>query len=344
MKLDHSRTAHFCRGLALLLHGGISLADGVFLLAEEESGPQGELLRSLGSGMDAGKTLSEAMEDCAAFPVHAAGMVRIGEETGRMEEALHALADFYQERCRTSRQIKNALAYPSMILLLMLAVIAVLLIKVLPVFDQVYASLGSRLTGISAALLELGQMLEQALPVLLALLALLVAAVLLFSLCVPFRDRVTAWYSRRFGDRGISRKFNNARFARAMSMGLGSGLPVEEALALSAKLLSDIPSAAERCGQCAAALEAGGDFAAAMGAAGLLSPSQSRMLTVGLRGGNADRVMEDIAEKMMEEANESLETLVSGVEPAMVLVASALVGLILLSVMLPLMNIMSTIG
>lgn len=344
MKLDHSQTAHFCRGLALLLHAGISLADGVFLLAEEESGPLRDLLHSLGAGMDNGIQLSEAMEKCDAFPTHAAGMIHIGEETGRMEEALHALADFYEERCRTSRQIKNALAYPSMILLLMLAVIAVLLIKVLPVFDEVYASLGSRLTGISAVLLELGNMLETALPELLALLTLLVGLVLLFSLYIPFRDTVTAWYARRFGDKGASRKFNNARFARALSMGLGSGLSMEEAMALSAKLLADIPGAAARCGQCAAALEAGTDFAAAMGAAGLLSPSQSRMLTVGLRGGNADRVMEDIAEKMMEEANESLETLVSRVEPAMVLIASALVGLILLSVMLPLMDIMSTIG
>lgn len=345
MKLDHSQTAHFCRGLALLLHGGISLADGVFLLAqEEESSPIRELLNTLGAGMDEGRQLSEAMEESDAFPAHAAGMVRIGEETGRMEEALHGLADFYEERCRTSRQIKQALAYPSMILLLMLAVIAVLLIKVLPVFDAVYASLGSRLTGISAALLELGQMLEAALPVLLALLMLLVVAVLLFSLCLPFRDRVTAWYSCRFGDRGVSRKFNNARFARALAMGLGSGLSVEEAMALSAKLLEDIPGAAARCGQCAAALESGADLASAMDAAGLLSPSQSRMLTVGLRGGNADRVMEDMGERMMEEANEALDTLVSRVEPAMVLMASALVGLILLSVMLPLMDIMSTIG
>lgn len=344
MKLDHSQTAHFCRGLALLLHAGISLADGVFLLAEEESGPLRELLHSLGTGMDGGIQLSEGMEECNAFPAHAAGMIRIGEKTGQMEEALNALADFYEERCRTSRQIKNALAYPSMVLLLMLAVIAVLLMKVLPVFDQVYASLGSRLTGISAMLLALGQMLKNAMPALLALLTLLAAAVLLFSLCIPFRDSITAWYSRRFGDRGISRKFNNARFARALSMGLGSGLRVEEAMALSGKLLEDIPGAAARCAQCAAALEAGTDLSRAMGDAGLLSPSQSRMLTVGLRGGNADRVMEDIAEKMMEEANEALDAMVSRVEPAMVLIASALVGLILLSVMLPIMNIMSTIG
>lgn len=344
MKLDHSQTAHVCRELALLLHAGISLADGVFLLAQEETGPLRDLLWSLGTGMDAGGQLSDVMESSGGFPVHAAGMIRIGEETGRLEESLQALADFYEERCRTSRQIRQALTYPCMLFLLMLAVIAVLLIKVLPVFDGVYASLGSRLTGISAALLELGQILEKALPAVFVLLMLLAAAVALVRLCVPFRETITAWYSRCFGDRGISRKFNNAHFAKALSMGLSSGLHAEEAINLSAKLLADIPGGAERCRQCAAAVSEGAELSSAMCEAGLLSPAQSRMLTVGIRGGNADRVMEDLAEKKMEEARDALDALVSGVEPAMVLTASALVGLILLAVMLPLVNIMSTIG
>lgn len=344
MKISHSETAQLCRGLSLLLHAGISLADGVFLLAEEETGVLQELLRSLGRRMDGGGQLSEAMEESGAFPDHVSGMVRIGEETGRMEEALASLADFYEERCRTSRQIKNALAYPSMILLLMLAVIAVLLIKVLPVFDEVYASLGSRLTGAAAALLHLGQLLERLLPVLFAVLAAGTAAVLLYCLCASFREKAVAWFQTRFGDRGLSRKFNNARFARALAMALSSGLSLEEAMELSQKLLSDIPGAAQRCRECAEDVSRGTSLAGAMSAADLLPPAQSRMLTVGLRGGNADQVMEDIADRLMEDAGEALEKTISKVEPAMVMFCSLLVGLILLAVMLPLMNIMSTIG
>lgn len=344
MKLTHSETARLCRGLSVLLHAGISLADGVFLLAEEETGALRELLLVLGERMDAGALLSGAMEEYDAFSVHVTGMVRVGEETGRMEEALRALADFYEERHRTGRQIKNALAYPSMILLLMLAVIAVLLVKVLPVFDDVYASLGSRLTGTAAALLYLGAALEEVLPVLLVLLTLVAAAVLLYCVYAPFREKVTSLFQSRFGDKGVSRKFNNARFARALAMGLGSGLSLDEAVELAQKLLSDIPGAVARCQKCAQALKEGTALSSAMSGAELLSPAQSRMLSVGLRGGSADRVMDDIAACLMEEAKETLENIVSRVEPAMVLVCSLLVGLILLSVMLPLMNIMSTIG
>ena len=76
----------------------------------------------------------------------------------------------------------------------------------------------------------------------------------------------------------------------------------------------------------------------------LLSPAQSRLLSLGIQGGNADSVMENIAGQMMEDAQASLETAVSRVEPVMVLVSSLLVGLILLAVMLPLVDIMSVIG
>lgn len=344
MKLTHSETARLCRGLSQLLHGGIGPAEGVFLLAEEETGGFREVLLAMGQQMDGGGPLSGAMEESGAFPGHVSGMARIGEETGRLEEALGVLADFCEERCRTSRQIKNALTYPGMILLLMLAVIGVLLIKVLPVFDEVYASLGSRLTGTAAGLLHLGAVLERMLPALFVLLAAGAAVVLLYRLYAPFRERVTAWLQTRFGDRGVARKFNNARFARAMAMALSSGLSLEEAMELSQGLLADIPGAAARCGQCAEELQKGTDLSAAMSAAGLLPPAQSRLLTLGLRGGNADSVMETIADRLMEEAEEALEAAVAKVEPAMVMVSSLLVGAILLAVMLPLVNIMSTIG
>lgn len=344
MKRTHSENAQLFRGLSLLLHAGIGLAEGLYLLAEDAPEKTGELLRSMGSAMDQGAALSDVMEQTEVFAAYDFAMVRTGEQTGRMEEALEALAEHYEERQRTGRAIRTALTYPCTVLLLMLVVIAVLLMKVLPVFDSVYASLGSGLTGIAAGLLHLGEVLKKALPVLLVLLILGAAGVLLFALWTPFREKLTALWRSRFGDKGFLRKFNNARFARALAMGLRSGMPMEQAMELAQSLLADIPGAAARCGQCAEDLKRGVSLSDAMASARLLTPSMSRMLSVGLRGGNADRVMEDIAEKLMEDATQSLEEGISKIEPMMVTAASVLVGLILLAVMLPLMNIMSTIG
>jgi len=342
--LSNQALGRLCRSLALLLHSGISLADALYLLAKEEKEPLASTLEDMGRQMDNGTPFSDAVESSGMFPLHMKGMLHIGERTGKMEEALQSLADYYDAQHRVGKLLRNALAYPSLILMLMLLVIGVLLIKVLPVFDEVYASLGSRLTGLAAGLLHAGFMLEAALPVLLVILAVIVVAVLLFSLCEPFRKAVTGTFKKHFGDRGLLRKFNNARFAQALSMGLGSGLTLEDALDLSTRLLSDTPGAQTRCAQCGEYLTQGDTLPDALEKTGLLPAASSRMLAVGIRSGSGDLVIAQIARQMDEDAADALEAAVGRIEPAMVLLASVLVGVILLSVMLPLMNILSAIG
>lgn len=342
MKLTHRETADFCRQLALLLHGGIGIADGVFLLAQEETGAPA-LLQTLGKLLDEGSSLGDAMEKTGAFPGCVTGMVHTGEQTGRLEEVLDAMARFYDQRSRSSRQIKTALTYPALLLALMLVVVGVLLVQVLPVFDDVYRSLGSRLTGAAALLLQLGQLLKGALPILFGLLAVAAVGALVYA-CTPLGVRVNGWWTRRFGDRGISRQFNNANFARALTLTLGSGLPLEAAVEQAGRLLSDIPAAADRCSRCARLLRDGAPLSGAMGETGFLSPAESRLLHLGLTQGSGDAVMAQLADRLMEQAEESLENAVAKIEPAMVLLSSLLVGMILLAVMLPLMNIMAAIG
>ncbi len=344
MRLPDPELTRLLRGFALLLHSGISPADSAFLLAREESASLQTLLNSLGEAMDQGSSLSEALEQSGAFPACVCAMAHVGEETGRLEEALNSLAEHYEERSRTLRYIQSALAYPAMVFVLMLLVVGVLLVKVMPIFDGVYASLGSSLTGPAAGLLYAGQLLEAALPAIFGGVLVLVLAAASARFCPALREKLVKVWKHRYGDRGIARKFNNARFARALAMGLASGMTMEASLSLAEKLLVDVPGAARRCADCARAMEAGEDLGSAMEHAGLLPPTQCCLLQLGCRCGNADRIMGQIADTMMEEARMALDRVVSRVEPVMVLVSSVLVGLILLSVMLPLADILSVLG
>ena len=101
MTMTQDQIAALCRQLALLLHAGIGVADGVFLLSEEETGEMRALLQKLGSCMDGGKSLSEAMTESGAFPGCVTGMVHVGEQAGRLEEVLTGLAAFYEQRSRS---------------------------------------------------------------------------------------------------------------------------------------------------------------------------------------------------------------------------------------------------
>lgn len=342
--LSAEQTAAVCQQYSLLLHAGIGLADGAYLLSRENGPDMADVLAEMGRMLDSGLPLSEAAECCGCFPRFVPGLIRLGEQTGRLEASLELLAEFYEENARIAGQIRRTLCWPCLVLILMLVVVGILLVKVLPVFDRVYASLGSRLTGAAEGLLKLGQLIHGILPVLLVCLMSLLIFVLAAVMITPLRNGLMAFYLRRFGDRGIARKFNNARFARGMAMAMGSGMAAEEAVTLSRQLLAGVPGALQRIAECEDALRQGISLPDAMEQVQLLTPSSCHLVALGFRSGSADRVMEDVAGRMMEEARQSLEDLAARVEPAVVLATSGLVGVVLLSAMLPLMNIMASIG
>lgn len=334
--ISNEELSTLCLELSMLLHAGVGMGDALSLLAEEGD----KLLGEMAEQVDGGMPLSAALRDSGRFPVYACGLVEVGERTGRTEEALAALARYYEDRVRLARRVRSALLYPAVMLALMLVVIAVLLVKVLPIFDDVYASLGGRLTGVAGGLLALGRWLEGAMPVLWVLLALVALFAAAFAASGSFRTRVLSLWRNSHGDKGVARLLNNARLAQAMAMGMASGLPLDEAVALSAGLME--AGAKERCLACQKQLEEGQSLSTALRT--LLPANQCRLLELGQRSGTGDASMEKIARDLTEQGEAALDDLVGRVEPALVLVCSVLVGLILLSVMLPLMHIMSTIG
>lgn len=343
-KLSPVQISSLAQEMAMLIHAGITVSEGLSLMAEESGGNDRKLLADMANQTEKGESLSAAMRKTEVFPAYVCGLVEVGERSGRQEEALSALARFYESRSRMDRRLKSALLYPAVMLVLMLVVIAVLLVRVLPIFNDVYASLGGRLTGVAGGLLTLGRWLGSAMPVLWVVLALVVLFLLLFAGAPGVREKVLGLWRKGRGDKGVSRKMNNARLAQALAMALRSGLPVEEALDLAASLMEDVPGAADRCLDCRTRLESGASLGEALRSAGILSPGDSRLVELGQRSGSTDAAMERIAANLAQEGEDALEDAVSRVEPALVLACSVLVGAILLSVMLPLAHIMSAIG
>ena len=345
LQLTKFQISDLCHELALMVHAGIGTADALFLMMQEEENESvKKMLQEMAEAVDAGGLLADAFANSGCFPNYLSGLLRVGEEVGRTEEALNSLSRYYENKARLERQITNALTYPVILLLLMLVVIGVLLTRVLPVFNEVYISLGGQLTGIAKGLLIFGQVLDGLLPVLAVLLAVVLLSLACFVFHFGFRNKVLNLWNRFFGDKGVSRKLNNARFAQALSMGISSGLSPEESVEMAALLLADIPKAAERCKKCSAILLESNDLSEALQKAELLEASACRLLTLGIRSGSGDTVMEELANRMQEDAHLEVERTAQKIEPALVLVTTLLVGAILLSVMLPLMNIMTSIG
>jgi len=342
--LTSENTAFVCRQLQLIIRSGLDAGGALALAAEDcDDKTLKALLEDLSSALDSGLALDEALEASGAFPGYVCALAKVGRRTGKSEEAFSALADYYYRQAELEKSLRSALLYPSMLILVMLAVIVLLFTRVLPMFEDVYERLGASMSGAAAWMLALGRGMEALLPLFALILFLFVVSLALFVLSVPFRRSILARWNRRRGDRGLSRLMGRARFACALAMGLGSGLHPEEALSLASLTRAGTPAEAD-CLGCGDALSRGEKLGTALREARLLPAASCRFLELAEMSGCADSVAGEIAEKLSREAEEELEKALGRIEPAMVLVCCAVVAAALLSVMLPLVNIMTSIA
>lgn len=344
-QLDNLVTSELFHRLALLLQSGIQVSDGLQILAEEENDKEYiRLLTQMASGLEEGKSLSAVFEEAGCFSWHIIGLIDTGEQVGRTEETFLSLSRYYANKERRNRKLKESFTYPCILLALMLIVIVVLLTKVLPIFNDVYASLGGSLTGAASALLAFGNALNGALPYLGIALGVIIMAVAVVLLLPELKATVTGAFRRVFGDSGVYRSMNNAGFAQALAVAVSCGIPFEEGVEMAGKMLSDIPKAQARCQKCVEMMENGTLMEDALRETGMLSKSVCYLLKLGIRAGKGDETMQQIAERMAQEAEDAIDTKLAKIEPALVIITSLITGAILLTVMLPLVDIMNAIG
>jgi len=172
--------------------------------------------------------------------------------------------------------------------------------------------------------------------------ALAVSFIIAISFSERFRETVFFGSGKEF--KGLTKSVACARFASAFAMGIASGLTTEDAVKTASLLIGNIKSAKTRCEKCFELLEAGSSLSDALSATGLMPKAECRLLSMGIAGGNCEIASEEIASKLENAAETETERKVNAIEPFIVTVTSVLIGLILLSVMLPLTNIMSAIG
>ena len=343
--LTNAYLSVFALELAMLLQAGVTAADGLRLMAEDDDDKgSAALLAALADEMAQGAPLSAAMAHSRRFPAYLLHMTEVGERAGRLEECLRGLSAYYDGAARLQNGVRQALLSPLLLLAMVLAVLVVLIVKVLPVFADIYAQLGSGLHGLAAGLLRFGSLLTAAAPYLAALLGLLLALALLLWLRPALRAACLRRYCDWRGMRGLSGQLAETRLAAALAMALQSGLNAEEALELATPLAANSRAFRQRCAVCAGALADGHGLAESLARAELFPAAFRRMLALAAKSGALDTTMAELARRLREQTEEALDRLLGRVEPAMVIGGSLLAGIVLLSVMLPLLDIMTALG
>lgn len=341
--LSSAELASFCSQISSVLKAGISAGEGIAIMLEDTSSSQErEILSAIQETLNSTGVFSLGLEDAGVFPQYMQKMVRLGEQAGRLDEVMEALAVHYERESDLAAALKSAVTYPCIMIGMMVLVVLVLITRVLPVFEQVYAQLGQSMQGISRGLLDMGQALNRYSLVLLAVLVLLALLCLYFAKTSSGRKQASAIFSRLPFTRNFSDKKASCRFASGMSLVLKSGLTPEEGMDMAGELTEN-SLFREKISQCKKLLEEGTPLAQALSHSGVFTGMEARLLMVGDRTGSIDEAMEKIAARCQEELDDAMGNAVSIIEPTLVAILSIVVGLILLSVMMPLMGILAGI-
>ena len=341
---SYQELSAFCLQIGLLLEAAVPLDEGLAIMAEDAGcEDEKQLLLYMAEGAELGDPFFKVLEDAGTFPLYVVRMAKLGQQSGTLDQMMKSLSDYYEKEYRLLVNVKNALTYPIMMVVMLLVVLFVLFSKVMPVFDQVYEQLGAKMSPAARSAIRLGGLFSGA-----ALIAAAVIALAVFGI----------WAASRFGHRislvdkmvnyvkchsRIALAIANRRFTSVLALTLKSGMEFEKGLELAGELVDNGKVAAqiEKCGR---TLETGASYYQAMKDTGLFSGFYVQMIKVGSRSGRLDAVMEEISEDFEQAADQSMDNILARFEPTIVAVLAVSVGLVLLSVMLPLVGVLAAIG
>lgn len=340
-KLSPQYLSRFCLELRLLLRAGIEPGEGLDMLCGGHRDRISKVVASSLCRCDKRELpLSEKLLASGLFPQYFTDTVRLGEKSGKLDDALSNLSAYYKRRARLTNGLRGAVTYPLLLFLAMTAVVIVLITQVLPVFDEIYAQLGTQMTGLAVSFLRAGRLLVSLQAVILAALAAFLVTGIAIYLIPPVRRTA----SRGLGDKGIFGRVSATKFVSAMSMAVSSGLDPVQAVNLAGDICRASGGMCRKIDRCRQYLERGENLEDCLSKARIFSERDSRLFSLGNSAGSTGEVMEEIAKSCEEKVAEELDAKLKRLGPLMVIAVCIIVGLTLLSVMLPTLGILSSLS
>jgi type IV pilus assembly protein PilC len=327
--------------LELVYHSGLPLTEGFDILRENaQNGDERRRMKALYQAALEGVSLHETLETLGDLPDYALSLIRIGEATGRMEETFASLRAYYAKRDVLSQTIRSSLTYPLSMLVVVVAIVVVLLTQAMPVFNQVFLQLGYQMSGLAAGLMGFGTALSQYALWIVGLIVVLVAIGVIIRLIPAGKDFYRTLFQRAPVTRDLSLRLSTQRFAIALASLLDAGLDVDQALEYAEPLVDD-RRARSRISAIRKEIKGGASFITAIEKSGLFPRSSLALLAVGFKTGTDSDALYQVGDQIELATENRMDSLVAAIEPTLVAIMCVLVGLILLSVMLPLLGVLA---
>jgi len=332
----------FNQELATLLKAGMPLVQSLDILRQRVSNLTFKaVLDSVHDKVKAGSALSDAFaEHGSLFPAVYSASILAGERSGSLEPVIRRYVGYEKVIGAVRRRTISALIYPAILVTMMVVLVGIIVLKVVPSFSEFYANFGRQLPLSTRIIIAIS---NAALSNVWLLLAAIVGTVV----------GVTSW-SRRPGQRVVldravlripvlgsaARKFATSQAARTLATLLGGGIPLVQALDISAKSLSN-RHLAEELGAAQARVQEGQSFAAALRERGVFPDVAVKMVEVGESTGALQEMLNSLADFYDEEIETEIDRFIKLIEPALLVVMGIVIAAVVLALYMPLFELSS---
>ena len=343
-KVKFNEVITFLRQFAVMLKAGIPLSECLNSLHKQKfSIPFRNVLQTIYLDVESGVLLSDAFaKHPKVFPRFFFSMVSIGEVSGSLDKVMSNMADYYENDRRIKKKASSAMVYPSLLIAMIFIVVIFLCLFVLPQFESTISQLGGEVPAITRVVMSISKFVQDYIFIILPVAAMVVLLIVLF-----FKTKVGKYVKDVLMLNlpiisTVQKNLITSRFSRAFIILLGSGMNMIDILENLQKMLGN-EVFTRKFDYTVEEVKRGRRIAASIEATGLFPPMLTQMIKVGENSGNIEEVLESTGAYFDEQVEASIAKATAAIEPICIIMLGAVVCLVVLSVLVPMMSMMSAV-
>ncbi len=329
----------FARQFVSILHAGVPIVAALDMMVEQTENKA--LRRAIDNTLtmvEKGETLADAMRNQGKiFPPILINMVEAGELSGNLENSLERMAVHFEKEARLKALLKKAMVYPTALGLISLAVLVIMVVFVIPSFMKMFEDMDMKMPAVTLSIMSLSRFVTSKWYLILGVILLLVGGIFAFrntykgeeffarlSLKAPFIGKLRV-------------KTASARFSRTLSTLLAAGLPLMEAIDITARTMDNI-IIKKLLMESKEEVARGVPLSVPLKAAGIFPPMIHHMVKIGEDTGNLEQMLTKIADYYDEEVEVATQGMTAALEPVIIIFLALVIGSLVIAILQPMMS------
>ncbi|EJO9874363.1 type II secretion system F family protein [Vibrio vulnificus] len=334
----------FCRQLYSLTKAGVPLLRSMRGLVQNcENKQLKAALEEVVAELTNGRSLSASMQlHSKVFSPLFVSMIHVGENTGRLDQALLQLANYYEQELETRKRIKTAMRYPTFVISFIVVAMFILNVKVIPQFASMFSRFGVDLPLPTRILIGMSEFFVSYWMLLAGFIVGLIFGFKAWVATADGRERWDKWRLKFPVVGGVVNRAQLSRFSRTFALMLKAGVPLNQSLALSAEAMGNRYLELKIL-KMKADIEAGSQVSVTAINSGIFTPLVIQMISVGEETGRIDELLMEVADFYDREVDYDLKTLTARIEPILLVIVAGMVLVLALGIFLPMWGMLDVI-